>query len=154
MSSMRRRLLLVEPDPAFRNQLAITAASVAQVAASETFEAARALLMRSAFDIIVTNLQLRAYNGLHLVFLAARPSADPRSVVYSARRDAGIGREVQQAHAFYETAADIALALPAYVNSTLPDRDRRDPAACDRRQKARGGRRCRDLPLAPGLVGV
>jgi DNA-binding NtrC family response regulator len=140
------RLLLVEANDIARHILEAAAASLAQVESHRRFETARASLFRTAFDFLVTNVRLHAYNGLHLVYLSAKHGT-PRAIVYSEERDPSLAREIQRAGAFYEIASCLPVTLTAYIRGTLPDRDRRDPALDDRRRQFRGGRRCWDHHL-------
>ena len=139
-----KRILLVEPDDVTRGILEGAAASVAFVESHRRFESARATLLRDPFDLLVANVRLGAYNGLHLVYLSSSSLVGPRAIVYSRERDTGLAREVQRAGAFYEIGAHLPLTLASYLRGTLPSRDRRDPAAPDRRTRLGGGRRCRD----------
>ena len=50
--------------------------------------------------------------------------------------------------AFVDAADRLYYALPAYVSSTLPTRDRRDPRLIERRGDFRGGRRAADVAIA------
>jgi hypothetical protein len=64
-----------------------------------------------------------------------------RFLVYADRSDLWLAREAQRAGAFYESRDRVDRALPAYLRSALPPRDRRNPAAPDRRADKRGSRR-------------
>jgi hypothetical protein len=139
------RILLVEVHDVARSRLEAAAASLAHVESHRCFETARARLFRAPFDLLVTNVRLGAYNGLHLVYLSSSVQGAPRCIVYSDVRDSGLAREVQRAGAFYEVGSQLPVTLSAYVIGTLPDRDRRDPIIPDRRNGSRGGRRCWDL---------
>ena len=139
----RRQILLVDPD---RERLRAVEAALRLVADVETcseFRAARTRLFCQPPDLLVTNLRLRANNGLHLVYLAA--GTHTRCIVYAPHDDLILAREAQAAGAFYEHSLRLPRALPSYVNATLPHRDRRDVTVLDRRLKFRGGRRCTDL---------
>ena len=113
------------------------------------FSAARARFLAQPADFLVTNLRLRAYNGLHLVYLAATlaSAAGTRSIVYDEQSDISLLREAQSAGAFVDSANRLYHALPAYVTSTLPTRDRRDVRLADRRLTFRGGRRAADVAV-------
>src|SRR4051812_5864101 len=78
----RRRLLLVEPDPTLRRTLEAVASPFADVDACSSFASARTSLKRRSYDLLVTPLRLREYNGLHLVYLAKGVNAAVRSIVY------------------------------------------------------------------------
>jgi DNA-binding NtrC family response regulator len=143
------RILLVEVDDVARGRLEAAAASLGHVESHGRFENARARLFSERFDLLVTNVRLGAYNGLHLVYLTSHEQGAPRAIVYSEKRDLGLAREVQQAGAFYEVGTCLPVTLGAYVKGELPDHDRRDPATPDRRRRAGpgGGRRCWDMHL-------
>jgi hypothetical protein len=138
-----KEILLVDPElsrlVAAKNALRL----VADVSACSEFRAARARLLARPPDLLVTNLQLEAYNGLHLVHLTQGTAT--RCIVYGTYDDPCLAREVQSAGAFYEHSPRLPRALASYVHAVLPPRDRRDPTLFDRRQTVRGGRRCSDL---------
>ena len=115
---------------------------VADIEAFTDFRGARTRLLNQPPDLLITNLRLQAYNGLHLVHLAA---GSTRCIVYSTYDDLMLAREVQAAGAFFEHSLRLPLVLPSYVNATLPEHDRRDLTTLDRRTAFRGGRRCSDL---------
>jgi CheY-like chemotaxis protein len=138
-----KEILLVDPDP---NGLRAVQAALRLVADIETFtdfRAARTRLLDQPPDLLVTNLRLQSYNGLHLVHLAA--GTHTRCIVYSTYDDLLLAREVQAAGAFFEHPVRLPLVLQSYLNATLPDHDRRDLTMLDRRMAFRGGRRCSDL---------
>jgi hypothetical protein len=145
-----RDVLLVEPDPQRLATLERALDESASVVACRTFKEARSALRTYAPMLLVTNLRLDGYNGLHLVLLTAQFGT--RSVVYVTNSsDPGIAQEVRRFGAFYETEANLLLSLPAYLHGCLPDRDRRDRPGSDRRCFPRGGRRAADdtAPLFP-----
>ena len=136
-------ILLVDPNLDGLRALQAALCLVADVEASSGFLAARARFLAQPPDLLVTNLRLQAYNGLHLIHLAA--GTHTRCIAYSSYDDVFLAREVQAAGAFYERSTQLPLTLLAYVNATLPGHDRRDPTVLDRRRAHRGGRRCTDL---------
>src|SRR5438270_5511393 len=144
---MHRRVLLVEPDAADAAGLLRIVALFADVNACTDFVAARNQLLGSGYDLLIANLRLRAYNGLHLVYLARADRPATSSIVYTDRRDLALAREVQHAGAFYESRDRLPYVLQAYFAATLPAADRRNPAFTDRRQPFRGGRRSSDVAV-------
>ena len=144
----RTKILLVEPDDGARVVLYAAASALGQVESHRRFETARARVRLEAFDFLLTNVRLDAFNGLYLVYLREQGLGAPRAIVYSAERDPGLARQAQRAGAFYETRECLPVTLGAYLRGTLPIRDRRDPASLDRRGVFRAGRRCWDLHLA------
>ncbi len=145
---MLTRVLIVEPDVATRARLQQAATAIADVYHHPEFLGARKRLFETSFDVLVTNLRLGPYTGLHLVYLVAAYDLSTRCVVYTDQHDLGLARDVQDAGAFYETLASLPVTLTAYLRSALPARDRRDPAVPDRRATVRGGRRCWDQHIA------
>jgi DNA-binding NtrC family response regulator len=142
-----KRILLVEPDAVRREAFSSILARVADVDAHTDFSSARHSLPLMPYDLLVTQLRLGPYNGLHLVYLARRLMI--RSVVYAASTDVILAREAQLAGAFYERADHLAVALSHYVGHALPSVDRRNPGRPDRRSNSRGGRRVTDDRLMP-----
>src|SRR5436309_5333038 len=142
----RFTLLLVEPRDAWREVLRAAVAPLATVEAYAKFVDARRRLAAGPVDFVVTNVPLGAYNGLHLVYLAASFNrGSTRAIVYSDALDVGFAREAQLAGAFYEVRTSLPAALLSYLRApALPRRDRRDPAMRDRRATFRGGRRVSD----------
>jgi ActR/RegA family two-component response regulator len=145
--AMVKRVLIVDPATSMLLRLLHSIRSQANVTISSTFEDARRRLLFQAPHLLVTNLRLDAYNGLHLVYLAAVTSSVTRSIVYTDPYDAAFAGEVQAAGAFYERPDALTYVLDAYVRATLPRRDRRSPARVSRRRVLRGGRRAIDLVL-------
>jgi CheY-like chemotaxis protein len=135
-------ILIVDPDVDSLRAAQTALRFLADVEVFSKFAAARARLLSSEPpDLLVTNLRLQAYNGLHLVHMA---TAQTRCVVYSTYDDLVLAREVQAAGAFYERSNRVSRALAAYAHATLPPHDRRNITALDRRQIPRGGRRSTD----------
>jgi DNA-binding NtrC family response regulator len=142
---MSTKVLLVEPDGAMRERLRSVAGRFGHCDAHEAFPAARAHLLSKPYDWVVTNIRLAAYNGLHLVHLAAAAGRPARFVVYADPRDVALAREAQRAGAFYESRDRVHRALEAYLHGTLPPQDRRNAEVRDRRRFTfRGGCRRTD----------
>lgn len=141
---MSTQVLLVEPDIERRILLSTPLAAAAHVFAPANFVTARRSLSTTRYDLLVVNIRLGAYNGLHLVFLAGH--TDTRSVIYAEDDYLFFARLAQAAGAFCERCGRAPIALPGYLTGTLPPTDRRDPVVVDRRFAAvfRGGRRCAD----------
>lgn len=132
--------LLVDPDISAAGAVRSALRAVADVDVCTDFRNARARLLDQPPDLLVTNLRLEAYNGLHLVHLAA--GTRTRCIVFSTPDDLGFAREVRAAGAFFELAGRLPRVLESYVNATLPPRDRRDITSLD--TPFRDGRRCTD----------
>jgi DNA-binding NtrC family response regulator len=137
-------VLLVEPNATTSVVLKRLLAPMADVVASSSFQQARVVLRERPPDLLVTALRLGAYNGLHLVYLAAAFEPATRCIVHVAAVDAGLVPDIHRAGAFCEPAARFKWALPSYLSATLPSRDRRETVQRDRRLVLRGGRRATD----------
>jgi hypothetical protein len=142
-------VLVVEPDADAQAALQSAWSSVARVRGCSDFRTARRHLFQHPPDLLVTNVHLEEFNGLHLVHLAATAELKTRSIVYARDFDLRLAREAQAAGAFYERADRLSYIFPSYTRSTLPPSDRRDPALIDRRLSSyRGGRRGPELVVA------
>ena len=113
---MAARTLLVDPDASALALLAGAVSDVTQIDVCTSFSDARRLL-RDNYDLLVTNHRLNAHNGLHLVYLA--PSRT-KSIVYTDRLDAAIGRDVQDAGAVYELRQRLRHAIVGHFQTGLP----------------------------------
>ena len=140
-----KHLLIVEPDPLFRALLEETVHRQAAVETVGDFPTARARLFAAPPDLVVTNLRLGAFNGLHLAYLLASGDWPSRGVVYGESLDVSLAHEARRAGAFWEFQRRLSSALPAYLDADLPARDRRDPVWPDRRSAFRGGWRASDI---------
>lgn len=141
------KLLLAEPDAAFSRSLVLACGDLAQTTACRDFPCARAALVNAPPDVLVTNLRLADYNGLHLVLLAKAANRSARCVVHSDRPDPYLVREAQAAGAFFERTERLTHALAGYLRGALPAADRRNSERYDRRAVFRGGRRAADQPV-------
>jgi hypothetical protein len=140
-----KRVLLADVNVALLEALRRTLAPIASVVCCTDFGAARRELLANPYDLLVTNLRLEAYNGLHLVYMAQSSGLLPRSIVYTDHFEGALAREVHRSGAFYEVSSRLASSLPHYVAASLPASDRRMLSAGDRRRLFRGGRRSADL---------
>jgi DNA-binding NarL/FixJ family response regulator len=140
-----RSALIVDVDPIFVSELApiVTACGFRVLALSE-FAAARHELFVCRPDVLIANLRLGAFNGIHLAYLAKINKPDTRVMIYG-HDDRILAREVQSAGAFYERADFVRDALTAFLHASLPAGDRRTATVTDRRLVFRGGRRTTDL---------
>jgi len=138
-----RDVLIVDPDPCTLLAAQKALRSVAEVETCSEFRVARARIATRPPDLLVTNLRLERYNGLHLVYLAA--GTPMRTIVYATHYDVVLAHEALAAGAFYEQADRLPRVLASYVQNMLPPRDRRSLSVFDRRSLARGGRRCIDV---------
>lgn len=137
-----RDVLIVDPDPWALLAAQKAVQSFAEVETCSEFRVARARIATRPPDLLVTNLRLEKFNGLHLVYLAA--GTPTRCIVYATHHDVVLAHEALAAGAFYERADRLPRVLASYVQTMLPARDRRSLSVFDRRSVARGGRRCLD----------
>ena len=145
-------VLLVEPDGLFRLRLYQTIADLAEVRCVAKFAEARSAVTLGRVDLVVTNLRLGAFNGLHLVHLAGALATRTRALVYTDQLDIEFGQEIQRAGAFYDTRRSLPHTLASYVAAALPPQDRRDLGIHDRQRAFRGGRRSADRPRSRRLA--
>jgi hypothetical protein len=138
-----RDVLIVDPDPWALLAAQRAVEPVAEVETCTEFRIARARIVAKPPDLLVTNLRLEKFNGLHLVYLML--GTPTRSIVYAKHYDVVLAQEALAAGAFYERADRLPRVLAAYVQTMLPPRDRRSLSVFDRRSIPRGGRRCVDI---------
>lgn len=143
---MIKHVLLVDPNQKGDRLLALQSIihDLAEITAVEDFPSARMSLRETLPDLLVTNLRLGAYNGIHLALVASR--SHTRCIVYAKEHDIVLARQVQATGAFYVRLEHLRFVLPAFLSLELPSQDRRDPAVLDRRDASRRGRRSTDLP--------
>jgi hypothetical protein len=147
-ATQRKRVLVVDCDARVGARIKRDCKSLADVEVITSFPTARRRVLQHTAALLVTNLRLAEYNGLHLVYLAsADTQSQMRCLVYSAFPDLTLIEEAQAAGAFYERVSTLAYALPSYISSSLPQRDKRLPLSADRRRLFRGGRRAADVAL-------
>lgn len=146
-------MLLVEPHADVRASISAAASPFAVVHACPDFDQARARLTTATYDLVVANVRLGDYNGVHLVYLARQSSERTHALVYAHPRDLGIAADVIRAGGFFESIDRMPIVVGAYLVAILPARDRRVPGRPDRRAHARGGRRAWDAHLATGDRG-
>jgi anti-sigma B factor antagonist len=152
--STRKHVLFVDPEPQVFGDVERALRAVATIDVCQTFHSAHAALLAHPPDLLVTNVCLQAYNGLHLVYLAAGIGLPTRSVAYTKRPDPGLARLVQTAKAFYESGESVLAALPSYVGANLPEIDRRNVSSNVRLAPEQGGRRSTDLFGVAAAVSV
>jgi hypothetical protein len=135
----------VEPDDAVMFALRRALGKRSNVTSCRDFLGARQQLLSSAPDLLITNLRLAEYNGLHLVLLSVASEHATRYLVYSDQPDIVLVKEAHALGALYERTNRLPHALPSYFAAEWPEADRRDPFRLDRRSTFRGGRRASDL---------
>ena len=135
---------LVEPDDEIASRLSASLLGVHDVRRCATFHEAREQLQRTPPDLLVSNLRLREYNGLHLVYLTTIAPVHTRAIVYTIQLEPVLATDVLRAGAFYDTADCLEISLRTYLGTPLPPSDRRDPRRREVRT-SRTGRRLTDL---------
>ena len=145
MLSQLPLVMLVDPDPVVLRRLEEALQGVATTVSFDEFSAARKRIVDLPVQLLVTNLRLQEFNGLHLVYVARTLSDRVPCVVYDREYELGLARMARQTGAFYERFERLPATLVSYVLMELPAADRRDPARTDRRQQQRGGRRAADF---------
>jgi CheY-like chemotaxis protein len=113
------RVLVVTPDAALCRSVGERLSSNATVHMCAGFEDARRRLS-GRYDLLISDLRLGDFNGLHLAHLVRHLMLPTRCVVFSSHYDAGFAAEVIAAGAFYEHADHIAAVAPAYLTGALP----------------------------------
>ena len=141
-----KHLLVVEPDAILGQRVLARCERIARATLCRDFLSARSQLLASTPDLLVTNLRLEEYNGLHLVLLASSEGVT-RSLVHTDRPDPYLVREAQSIGAFFERTERLLHAVVGYIHYDLPQRDRRNSDRYDRRTAFRGGRRAADIAL-------
>jgi hypothetical protein len=138
-------VLIVEPDARVGRKLRAPCleAGIPSVLYRD-FEGARAEIQHHPPHLLVTNLRLEAYNGLHLVLLGQTSAFGPRCVVHTNRPDFLLIREALAMGAFFERTERLIYSIVGYVWGPLPAEERRQPERVDRRASFRGGRRASD----------
>src|ERR1041384_1185891 len=137
--------MLVDPDRRVLQGLEEALRGVAATVSFEDFTSARRSIGDLPVQLLVTNLRLQAFNGLHLVHLARNRSERVQCVVYDGECELGLARMARETGAFYERFERLPNTLVSYVLLELPAADRRGPARVDRRHVSRGGRRAADI---------
>jgi DNA-binding NtrC family response regulator len=141
-------MLLVEPLRRLQRELAAATASHAAIDIVGSFADARRYVDAAPYDLVVANLRLGPYNGIHLAYVVAGLESSTRVIVHAGDGDAASARDIQRAGALYEHTERLIVALTAYLGVNLPTRDRRDPIRFDRRRHPRGGRRAWDRAMS------
>ena len=145
---MAARVLVVEPNVGRRMALQRVLAPIADVAACADFVTARQHVRQATPDLLITNLRLETYNGLHLVAHAGPPT---RAIVYMDPPDPGLLRVAQAAGAFVEASHSLVAAAVSYVGAGLPPQDRRAVNLSDSRYSLPRSRRASDRIPATSL---
>ena len=87
-----------------------------------TFKAARALLGSRRYDLLITNLRLQAYNGMHLIFDSRVRRPHLPTIIIDSVPDASNERQARRAGAAYLGTFPDADGLTALVKTLLDER--------------------------------
>ena len=121
-------VLVVEPDPAeLEAQLEALTGAGCETTGVSTFEAAKEKLAERSPDVLVTNIRLGAYNGLHLVVRSSVDHPDMGAVVLDPVHDKVLEAEAKRQGATYlarpiqveDLAAAVAAARPVSKQATV-----------------------------------
>jgi DNA-binding response OmpR family regulator len=98
----RRRILVVDDQPTVLEgvQMFFSAAGH-EVTACGTFADARRALQTSAYDLLLTDIRLGAFNGLQLALIARQQDPQIRIAVFSGVDDAVLREEASRLSATY-----------------------------------------------------
>ncbi len=100
--SRRLRVLLVDDDQSLLSALERAIAEAGEeVVACNNFEDARRALQGGAFDALITDVRLGAFNGLQLAVLARASYPDIRLIVFSGFDDPVLRTEAEHVNATY-----------------------------------------------------
>lgn len=114
------RVLVVTTDGSLGNELAHSFGPI-PVDVCPDFRSARAKLASGSYDLIVTELRLGEFNGLHLAYIAKHDQPQARIVVFAAPFDAALATETVAAGAFYEHTHRIVAAARGYLGAATQD---------------------------------
>jgi CheY-like chemotaxis protein len=93
-------VLVVYADPEDRERTVVLLETAGyQVAAASNFEEAKQFLANQAPDVLITDLRLGSYNGLHLVLRSRTDHPDMAALVTSRFPDPVLEAEAEREHA-------------------------------------------------------
>lgn len=143
-----RCVLVVDPLGTLAAELGRATDDAVRFVSCPDFPAARRALLREQPAVLITDLRLGAYNGLHLAYLAGMSGVGTSTIVFADPMDSGLAHEAQKIGAFVEWRHRAPYAINSYLAADLPGRDRRAILWYDRRHTFRGGRRAADVRAA------
>src|SRR5262245_23038388 len=101
-ASTKLRLLIVDDDRSLLDAMQRALRdSMRTVVACDTFEKARQMLKDQAFDALITDVRLGAFNGLQLAVMARDMYPDMRLIVFSGFDDPVLRADAEQIGATY-----------------------------------------------------
>ena len=118
------------------------------VTGAATYDAAKRLLAASSFDLLISDVRLRGFNGLTLVMKCRADYPDMAVIIISGYDEPLIDLEASRYQAHVRRQADPARGLPRH-GRTLP---RQRPARAPLAAQARGRRLPGDGSRQPAAV--
>ena len=101
-TSTKLRLLIVDDDVSLLDAMQRALRdSLRTVVACDSFEKARQMLKDQAFDALITDVRLGAFNGLQLAVMARDMYPDMRLIVFSGFDDPVLRADAEQIGAAY-----------------------------------------------------
>jgi two-component system response regulator HydG len=98
---------------------------------TDSFETARKLLHERWYDVLVTEIKLAEYNGLHLVFHGRFLNSVGATIVLTATPDMVSETEARRLGAYYIVKPVEADSLTAFVGTVLQGVQQERPAQVD-----------------------
>lgn len=92
-------LVLDDDEHALEGMVELVRAAGHDVTAAATYDAAKQLLAVTQFDLLVTDVRLRSFNGLHLVMQSRTDSPDMAVIIITGYDDPLIDLEAHRYHA-------------------------------------------------------
>ena len=105
------RILVVEPNRESRTSLHVRGSRYGLVESFADFGSARARVMAGGFDYLITNIQLEAFNGLHLVYLSRSLGVAASALAYTDVPNDSLAADARAAGAAYCAFEDVLRAL-------------------------------------------
>lgn len=100
-------------------------------AGASSFEAARRLLHTQWYDLLITDLRLAAYNGLHLVFHSRVLNPAASAIVLAAIPDVAHENETRRLGAHYVSGPVEPQSLIALVGTVLEGAQEQPPSVSE-----------------------
>jgi DNA-binding NtrC family response regulator len=119
MASVQSVVVVDGNAPDRSNTVALLEAAGYRVRAAKTFDEAKALLAAERPDILITDLRLGQYNGLHLVLRTRTDHPEMAALVTSRVPDAVLEAEAQRQHAQFILVPHTASQLLQAVATSL-----------------------------------
>jgi DNA-binding NtrC family response regulator len=112
-----RRILVVDDDETLLDAIARAMRAGGQlVVPCGSFEEAREALRHQTFDVLITDVRLRASNGLQLAIIARQMNPAMRLIVFSGFDDPVLRAEADKIDAFYLVKPVTAATLLGLIN--------------------------------------